>query len=165
MQKIQRASAWHLSPTIGMISSMSPSKGIDHCLASTQGKMFLLWALMLAFCPLTSGNPLPLRKHEAQDTSAACISTLQRRQQPTVAITGITTYGVQPRLEIRQLQAKPDQWNIFLLGMSRFQQTDQSNLTSYYQIAGIHGRPYIAWDGVPAAPGQDSPGYCSHVRI
>lgn len=88
---------------------------------------------------------------------------LLKRQNPTVAITGIKSYGIQPRLEIRQLEAQSDQWNIFLLGLDRFQQTDQNNLTSYYQIAGIHGRPYIPWDDVPPAQGQSSPGYCTHV--
>ena len=62
-----------------------------------------------------------------------------------------------------QLELTTDQWNIFLLGLHRFQQTDQSDLISYYQIAGIHGRPYVAWDNVPAAEGVDGPGYCTHL--
>lgn len=90
-------------------------------------------------------------------------STLRRRQLPTVAITGIQGFGVQTRLEIRRLEQNVDQWNIFLLGLVRFQATDQSDLTSYYQIAGIHGRPYSAWDNVLSPPGVDSPGYCQHV--
>jgi tyrosinase len=105
----------------------------------------------------------PIRRHAVEDIQPQTFSDLRRQQQPTVAVTGITKYGVQPRLEIRQLQADTDQWNLFLLGMRRFQQSDQNNLTSWYQIAGIHGRPYISWDGVPPAPGQSSPGYCSHV--
>lgn len=125
--------------------------------------MFWTLALLSELCATVIGSQLPLRKHEVEDASSL-MSNIGRRQEPTVAITGIQTYGVQPRLEIRQLEARPDQWNIFLLGLRRFQQTDQSNLTSYYQIAGIHGRPYNAWDGVPSAPGQDSPGYCTHVR-
>lgn len=101
----------------------------------------------------------PLLRHELGDGP----SQLRRRQNPTVAVTGITDFGVQPRLEIRQLEQNTDQWNIFLLGLARFQQTDQSNLTSYYQIAGIHGRPFIPWDDVPPADGVNSPGYCMHV--
>jgi tyrosinase len=76
----------------------------------------------------------PLLKHEVEGVRSAGQSTLQRRQDQTVAITGINTFGVQPRLEIRQLQQNADQWNIFLLGMRRFQQTNQSDLTSYYQV-------------------------------
>ncbi|KAK5168744.1 uncharacterized protein LTR77_006053 [Saxophila tyrrhenica] len=119
--------------------------------------------LVLQLCFLVNGVPLSLWRHEVDEASMPRISNPERRQEPTVAITGIQTYGVQSRLEIRQLEAKTDQWNLFLLGLRRCQQTDQSDLTSYYQIAGIHGRPYIAWDGVPSADGHSSPGYCAHV--
>lgn len=54
----------------------------------------------------------------------------------TYAITG-TQGGVQPRLEIRQLQQNADQFNIYLLGLKKMQATDIKNLTSYYQIAGV----------------------------
>ncbi len=101
----------------------------------------------------------PLFKHAIEDVPV----WLDRRQLPTVSVTGIKAFGIQPRLELRQLQKNHDQWNIFLLGLARFQQTDQSNLTSYYQIAGIHGRPYIPWDDVQPAPGINAPGYCAHV--
>lgn len=105
----------------------------------------------------------PLLRHEVEEVQLPEDSTLRRRQDQTVAITGINTFGVQPRLEIRQLQQDADQWNIFLLGLDRFQKSDQSDLVSYYQIAGIHGRPYTAWDGVPSAPGVQGPGYCNHL--
>jgi tyrosinase len=105
----------------------------------------------------------PLLRHEVEDVQSIEEPALQRRQDQTVTITGINTFGVQPRLEIRQLEQNTDQWNIFLLGMQRFQKTNQSDLISYYQIAGIHGRPYQPWDGVPSAPGVEGPGYCAHV--
>ena len=58
-------------------------------------------------------------------------------------------------------------------------ETSQSDPLSYYQIAGkflttslfhitliltpgIHGRPYLPWDGVGTAPG-DGGGYCTHT--
>lgn len=104
----------------------------------------------------------PLLKHQVYN--AALPGTgLQRRQTETVVVTGITTFGTQPRLEIRQLQKNADQWNIFLLGMKRFQETDQSDMNSYYQIAGIHGRPYVPWDDSLPKSGVNSPGYCMHV--
>ena len=31
----------------------------------------------------------------------------------------------------------------------------QADKSSYYQIAGIHGRPFVAWDGVSFTPGTD----------
>ncbi|KAK4997599.1 hypothetical protein LTR66_003012 [Elasticomyces elasticus] len=89
---------------------------------------------------------------------------LRARQssESVFAITGVAGLGIQPRLEIRQLQQNADQWNLYLLGLQRMQQLDQSDKLSYYQIAGIHGRPFIAWDGVQAAPGAGG-GYCTHV--
>lgn len=38
----------------------------------------------------------------------------------------------------------------------------QSERTSYYQIAGIHGRPFVAWDGVNL---QRNAGYCTHEIV
>lgn len=56
-----------------------------------------------------------------------------------VAVSGIKNSGnntVLPRLEIRELERKPDDFNVFLLGLQRFQSIDQSDKLSYYQIAG-----------------------------
>jgi len=104
----------------------------------------------------------PLLKHEV--FNAALPGTgLHRRQTQTLPVTGIKTFGVQSRLEIRKLQRNADQWNIFLLGMKRFQETDQSDMKSYYQIAGIHGRPYVPWNDSPPKSGITSPGYCMHI--
>ena len=56
------------------------------------------------------------------------------------AVLGIRNTGndtVQPRLEIRELERRPDEFNVFLLGLQRFQSIDQADKLSYYQIAGI----------------------------
>ncbi|KAA8567299.1 hypothetical protein MFRU_007g03280 [Monilinia fructicola] len=79
----------------------------------------------------------------------------------TYAITGVQDGGIQPRLEIRSLAANPTQWNLFLLALIAYQGTDQSQLLSFYQIAGIHGYPLIPWDGVQAV-GAGNSGYCTH---
>ena len=79
-------------------------------------------------------------------------------------ITGIPANGSGPapqRLEIRQLQENPLQWNLYLLAMAEYQKMDQSDLTSYYQIAGIHGRPFVPWNQVAYTPGGAG-GYCTH---
>ena len=77
---------------------------------------------------------------------------------------GIPHNGSSPipqRLEIRQLQKNTLQWNLYLLAMAQFQSMNQSELTSYYQIAGIHGRPFVPWDNVAYTPGGAG-GYCPH---
>lgn len=38
--------------------------------------------------------------------------------------------------------------NLYLLALQRMQQTPQDDPESYFQVAGIHGRPYMAWDNV-----------------
>jgi tyrosinase len=42
-------------------------------------------------------------------------------------------------LEIRELQRSPDQFNVYLIGLRRFQNTSQDDKLSYFQIAGMHG--------------------------
>jgi tyrosinase len=56
----------------------------------------------------------------------------------------------------------PDQWNLYLLGLKDFQEVDQLDPLSYYQIAGIHGLPYRPWNGVE---GNQVTGYCTHSSI
>ncbi|KAF1916188.1 common central domain of tyrosinase-domain-containing protein [Ampelomyces quisqualis] len=88
----------------------------------------------------------------------------QASATPLVTVLGIKASGVdaiQPRLEIRELERRPDVFNVFLLGLQRFQSLDQDNKLSYFQVAGIHGRPFTSWDGVQAYPSTKL-GYCRH---
>jgi len=59
--------------------------------------------------------------------------------EPTFAILGVggvSGGAVHPRLEIRKLEQDADQWNVFLLGLKRFQEMGQQDKLSYYQICG-----------------------------
>ena len=63
----------------------------------------------------------------------------QASATPLVTVLGIKTSGVdaiQPRLEIRELERRPDLFNVFLLGLQRFQSVDQNEKLSYFQVAG-----------------------------
>jgi hypothetical protein len=53
-----------------------------------------------------------------------------------LGVAGLGDSSVHPRLEIRELEKNADQWNVYLLGLRRFQSTTQSDRLSYYQIAG-----------------------------
>lgn len=67
-----------------------------------------------------------------------------------------------PRLEIRKLRENNAQWNLYLLGLNEFYYAKQeTEKTSYYQVAGIHGRPFTTWDNVPFGNGLGG-GYCPH---
>lgn len=70
--------------------------------------------------------------------------------------------SVQQRLSIQTLQKNDQQWHLYVLALNRLQDVDQSQKLSYYQVAGIHGRPFISWDDVSPAPGQQNSGYATH---
>ncbi|KAG9672204.1 Di-copper centre-containing protein, partial [Aureobasidium melanogenum] len=86
-----------------------------------------------------------------------------RQSTGKIPVTGVTGNGIQVRMELRTMQQQyPDMFNVFLLGLRSFMQMDQSDPLSYYQIAGIHGRPYVPWDDIGTAPGFGG-GYCTHT--
>jgi tyrosinase len=66
------------------------------------------------------------------------------------------------RKEIHALQADEDAWNMYLLGLSRFMDVDGRDPMSYYQIAAIHGQPYVAWDNNGPCDDCSPAGYCTH---
>ncbi|KAF2815808.1 tyrosinase-domain-containing protein [Mytilinidion resinicola] len=88
-----------------------------------------------------------------------------------IAATGVPTTpdanGAVPiRREIRDLQANyKDQWNLYLLGLAAFQNVSETDLLSYYQLAGIHGEPYIPWNDVAGIQNPGNGGYCTHSSI
>lgn len=90
----------------------------------------------------------------------------EKRQNGCLAVTGISG-GVQPRLEVRQmLNTKPNQWTLFMLAMRQWMDMSQSEKTSYFQIAGIHGVPRASWDSVGQCSSCDgADGYCPHDSV
>ena len=58
----------------------------------------------------------------------------------TVITTGITGGSLVSRQEIRTMLQDQDLFTLYILGLERFQQVDESDPLSWYQIAGIHGR-------------------------
>lgn len=43
-----------------------------------------------------------------------------------------------------------------------FQRDDMTEIESYYQIAGIHGLPFLPWNSVNQTTGGANSGYCPH---
>ena len=41
----------------------------------------------------------------------------------------------------------------------------QAALQSFFQVGGIHGLPYIPWDGVTGIPSPEWGGYCTHGSV
>jgi len=96
----------------------------------------LLRKLPLLASILLLATASPLLPSQNEELVAPAPQSIQRRQGASTPVTGITVFGVQPRLEIRQLEQNVDQWNVYLLGLVRFHQANQSDQLSYYQIAG-----------------------------
>ena len=99
---------------------------------------------------------------------------LQKRQsRNAIPIKGVCSAGyasngncnggstAAPRLEIRDLARNADQWNLYLLGMERFMAKDKRDVLSYYQVCGVHGRPFVTWNSFPS-PLVNNAGFCPH---
>jgi tyrosinase len=114
-------------------------------------------------------------------SSGPTCGALKYSDDSYLSVVGVQGTGVQPRLEIRDLEKDTELWNMYLLALSRFQAMDQREKVSYYQIAGmvtsnhhfcvssnrfsgIHGFPLGQWDGVTGRKNDSHPmGYCPHV--
>ncbi|GKU23060.1 unnamed protein product [Fusarium langsethiae] len=72
------------------------------------------------------------------------------------------------RLELREFKKNVDLWNLYLIGLWQFQQVPIEDQLSYFQIAGIHGRPYQAWptgDKNLKDLQKQADGFCTHSSI
>ncbi|KXH27737.1 hypothetical protein CSIM01_11574 [Colletotrichum simmondsii] len=77
------------------------------------------------------------------------------------------------RLELRDMaKHQPDQFTLFLLGLERFKNVPEDQPLSYFQIAGIHGRPALKWPnqdwnlvGENFDPKRGYGGYCTHSSV
>ncbi|KAG9311889.1 common central domain of tyrosinase-domain-containing protein [Chiua virens] len=91
-------------------------------------------------------------------------------------VIGIDDTGIQPRLDLRDLQEKPIQFSLFIRALRKIldmtstdvQDPDYMNKpNSWWQIGAIHGLPYMPWSGDPNGPQTPDPnspwqGYCYH---
>lgn len=81
--------------------------------------------------------------HRRHHTITNHHSLLQRQDinatvYPVLGVAGLGVNTTQPRLEIRELQRNPDLFNVYLLGLQRWQNTSQDDKLSYFQVAGMN---------------------------
>ncbi|KAH6678140.1 hypothetical protein B0J14DRAFT_582032 [Halenospora varia] len=87
------------------------------------------------------------------------------------AITGTkTSSNIQPnsrpfRKNILDLQNDTPAWSLYLQAMSAMQNANENSQLSYFQIAGIHGQPYVSWNNVGTTPVSGWGGYCTHTSV
>ncbi|KAJ5784169.1 uncharacterized protein N7518_009846 [Penicillium psychrosexuale] len=55
------------------------------------------------------------------------------------------------------------QVDLFILALDNFQKLDPKERLSYFQVAGIHGQPFVRWDDPSPEPMQN--GYCFHSHV
>ncbi|PVF92484.1 Di-copper centre-containing protein [Serendipita vermifera] len=83
----------------------------------------------------------------------------------TIITQGVTSPApLVARQEIRTFARDKELMELYLLGLERFQKAVQTDPLSWYQIAGIHGRPYVVYDGAAGSTnlGGNFGGYCTH---
>ncbi|EPS39079.1 hypothetical protein H072_7156 [Dactylellina haptotyla CBS 200.50] len=95
---------------------------------------------------------------EKRDTAKGLVTGTRKGYDPNGA------YRI-PRQEIRALYA--DQggriFDLYLLALERMQAKSRTDPNSWYQLAGIHGRPYLAWHSRTSGDSRyRQAGYCTH---
>ncbi|KAF2705592.1 Di-copper centre-containing protein [Pleomassaria siparia CBS 279.74] len=129
----------------------------------------MLFALFLFLQATTAISHASGHKHPAHRSQEGHVEesrNILEGRANNIAIVGVVGSNtvLSPRLEIRDLQKNADQWNLYLLGMERFKAKDKTDSLSYYQVAGIHGRPYVTWNNFPT-PLLNVAGFCPHACV
>lgn len=57
------------------------------------------------------------------------------------------------------------QVKLFVLGLDRYQKISPESRDSYFQAAGIHGKPNVPWDELIDEEEAKNKGYCTHNNI
>ncbi|KAI5463531.1 tyrosinase [Mariannaea sp. PMI_226] len=67
------------------------------------------------------------------------------------------------RLNINTLQANGGpMWDLYIRSIIDMRSLDATDQLGYFQVAGIHGRPYIQWNGAGGETSNGWEGYCPH---
>ncbi|ODH17048.1 hypothetical protein ACO22_06311 [Paracoccidioides brasiliensis] len=70
------------------------------------------------------------------------------------------------RLEIHELQKDVPKWSLYVLALRVFYDRPPEHPKSYFQISGIHGMPYLPWNGEEVPKNGPKPtGYCTHSTV
>ncbi|KAI9508872.1 photo-regulated tyrosinase [Russula earlei] len=72
------------------------------------------------------------------------------------------------RLEINDFIKNQDQFSLYVQALTRMYTTSQTNPLSHFAISGIHGLPYVQWEGAGGnrpVQGSQWGGYCTHGSV
>ncbi|UNI17886.1 Tyrosinase [Purpureocillium takamizusanense] len=90
--------------------------------------------------------------------------------QDPYPITGVSAKhlnnDVPLRRNIRDLAAEAGpQWDLYIQALLEMQKADYTDTLSYFQIEGIHGRPFIEWNATGRRTTDGWAGYCPHGEL
>ncbi|KJZ75523.1 hypothetical protein HIM_04986 [Hirsutella minnesotensis 3608] len=98
-------------------------------------------------------------------TSTLVLGTAALIAADPYPITGVATaQGPVPvRRNINDLQAEAGpQWDLYIQALTDMYKVDDSDPLSFFQVAGIHGKPFIPWNNSGAGMNTGWGGYCPH---
>ncbi|PGH19033.1 hypothetical protein AJ79_00067 [Helicocarpus griseus UAMH5409] len=88
-----------------------------------------------------------------------------------ILVTGVQTGNgpngeIPLRQNIHELQKDVHKWSLYVLALRIFYDREESHPKSYFQISGIHGMPYLPWNGEDVPKNGPKPtGYCTHSTV
>ncbi|KAI0754754.1 photo-regulated tyrosinase [Daedaleopsis nitida] len=69
------------------------------------------------------------------------------------------------RLEINEFVKDVEMFSLYIQALDKMSKSSQEDLISFFQIGGIHGLPYISWDGAGEKDPAEETGYCTHGSV
>ncbi|OSS44263.1 hypothetical protein B5807_11082 [Epicoccum nigrum] len=98
------------------------------------------WFLLVVSLLCSSTQSKTIRAHRRRHAVTNLHSHILRQDNiyPVLGVRGHGINNTAPRLEIRELQRNPDLFNLYLLGLQRWQNISQDDKLSYFQIAGTY---------------------------
>lgn len=94
---------------------------------------------------------------------AAVASLVAAQAYPITGVKVAAGAEVPLRKNINALySAGGPQWDLYIRSLVVLQRQSPTDQLSYFQIAGIHGRPYVQWNGAGARNTDGWAGYCPH---
>ncbi|KAH9980148.1 hypothetical protein BGW80DRAFT_483046 [Lactifluus volemus] len=85
-----------------------------------------------------------------------------------VVTTGAQGGQTPNRREINDLISDDKQFSLYIQALTLIQSKKQSDTFSHFSISGIHGQPFVRWEGAggtTAVPGSEFGGYCTHGSV
>ncbi|KAH7009810.1 tyrosinase [Ilyonectria destructans] len=97
-------------------------------------------------------------------SALAGLSMVAGQKYPITGVkVGVSSTNVPIRKNINDLQsAGGPQWSLYIRSLINMYKEDASNQLSFFQVAGIHGKPYVEWNGAGKSTSNGWMGYCPH---